>query len=507
MENTFEQKKLGEILTEAEIITNAQLEKALQVQTSRNKRLGQILVSLGYTDEDIVLSLLGKKLNTSYVKLSEYGNIEPEIIRSIPEGIARRNMLIPLEKDARTLTVAMADPQNNFVRDILHLMTGFNIKPCISSEREIQSAIDDNYKHLRVADSQCLPLNQLGFDSSTLATYKKYIEVPSGLVLIAGPGNSGKSTTLYSTLNALNFPDANIISLEESIECILDGVNQVEVKPELGFNFQCGLRTCLNSLDADVIVVGEVKDVQTARLAINAADTGHSVIAVIDTDELAVKERAGKNHVSGAEAIIEFLANIGIEPYLIASAVKMIVTQKLMRSICPECKEVHAPSMDLLEGIGIKMKEDLRLYRGQGCKACNYTGFNGYTVCFEVLAMNDKIRNMVIEGSSSGIIRQAALDSGMIAMQRAGINKVLRGETTIDEMLRVVDITESRQLKSQEPVISSADEFYWNIFEKTGSIDAFLMYKGSEMPEETFKTSKIKKTSKMKPKKAAKKKA
>lgn len=507
MEKVFEQKRLGEILTEAEIINSLQLEKALEVQRTRNKKLGQILVGLGYTDEEIVLSLLGKKLNSAYVKLSEYGKIESEIIRSVPESIARQNILIPIERDSRTLVVAMADPQNTFVKDILHLMTGFDIKAHISSEREIKSAIDEHYKRLRTSSSKCLSLNKLGFDESSLALYKKYIEMDSGLILITGPGGSGKSTTLYSTLNALNFPDRNIISVEESIECILDGINQVEIKPDIGLNFSSGLRKCLDSLDADIIVVGEIKDIQTARLAINAADSGYLVFCVINTDEfLPDKDRVSGKDSSGSHKIIEFLINIGIQPYLVASAVKMIVNQRLIRSVCGDCKQVHMPPVDLLEGMGIKISKNLRLYQGKGCKFCDYTGFEGFTACFEVLTMNDKIRDLVIEGFSSESIRQTLKESGMISLQRAGVNKVLRGETTLNEMLRVIDITDVRELTAnKESVIKDADEFYWDVFEKTGSINAYLLSKGKKLPEQIFKRLKTKKATRIRKKKSIRK--
>ncbi|MFH1784621.1 MAG: ATPase, T2SS/T4P/T4SS family [bacterium] len=499
MSKVFEQKKLGEILTEAEIISRPQLNKALEAQKSRSKKLGQILVSMGYTDEEIVMSLLGKQLNSAYVKLSEHGEIEDEVIRSIPEGIARQNILIPIEKDSRTLKVAMAEPQNDFVKDILHLITGFDIKAFISSEREIKTAIDENYKNIKSSGARCLPLSELGFDDQGLAIYTKAIESKSGLVLIAGPKGSGKSTTLYSTLNALNMPDRNIISLEDSIECILDGINQVEMKPELGLNFSSGLRKCLESLDADIIVVGEIKDVQTARLAVTAAEMGHLVFCVVNTDELSTMDRLNASNSLDSQRIIEFLINIGIESYLVSSTLRMIVTQRLLRSICPDCRQVYTPPADMMETMGLSVHSELNLYKGRGCKSCNYSGFGELTGCFEVFTMNETMQDLIIEGFSPESIRQASRDFGIISLQKAGVHKVLGGQTTINEMLRVIDIAEPQHLiEDQQAVLKDATDMYWDIFEMTGSIDALLLSRGRVFEDKTSSVTKPKKSKRSK---------
>ena len=506
METVFEDKKLGEILTESEIINKSQLEKALEIQRKNNKKLGQILVALGYTEEEVMLTLLGKKLNSPYIRLSEHKRIESEVIRSVPESIARQNILIPIGKDNDNLTVAMANPQDVFVKDILHLTTGFNIKTHICSEREIKTAINEHYQHSKLSESKCLPLNELGFDPSILALYKKYIEMSSGLILICGSNDSGKSTTLYSTLNVLNLPDKNIVSLEESIEHILDGINQVEIKPELGLSFNSGLRACLESFDADIIVVGEIKDVETAHIAVNAAEAGYLVFGVINTDGFLFKDRVAKQDSFGTENVIEFLINVGIEPYLVASTVKMVVMQKLMRSICLHCKQIHIPSVDLLEGLGIEVSKNFNFYRGQGCKFCNNTGFGGFTACFEVLTLNDKIRDLVMKGFSSSVLRQSAQKSGMITLQKAGINKVIRGETNVDELLMVMNIGENNQFEMGEELVSNTiDDFYWDIFEKTGSINAFLLSRHKELLGKLAKGEKHKKITKITKKKTSKK--
>ncbi|MFH1238586.1 MAG: type IV-A pilus assembly ATPase PilB [bacterium] len=564
-------KKLGEMLVEVGIITEEQLQEALEEQKKSGGRLGQNLMALGYITEEIMSAFVGKQLGIPYVSLSEYENIPPEVVKSVPEDIARHQTLIPISREENTLTIAMSDPLNVFTTDDLRVITGCEIKVVISSEAEIKAAIEKYYgskgsmedvlktmeqqdtggaslelvetekeeidlaameaasedapvvkivnlvltgavkagasdihiepyeKSLRTryridgvlhevssppkrmqaavvsrikimaqldiaerrlpqdgrikirvmnreidlrvsvlptafgekvvmrildASSLCLDLTKLGFDVDVLSIYKKNIDIPYGIVLVTGPTGSGKSTTLYSTLSTLNFPDRNIMTIEDPVEYVLEGVNQVQVKPDIGLTFASGLRSFLRQ-DPDIIMVGEIRDTETAEIAINAALTGHLVFSTL--------------HTNDAPGAVTRLNNMGIEPFLTTSTVVMVVAQRLVRIICEVCKEPYEVPVQVLNdlGFGIKGQETVTLYRGKGCDNCSNTGYRGRNACYEVMTLNDTIRELILERASTHIVKQKARENGMISLREAAIKKVLKGFTTIEEMMRV----------------------------------------------------------------------
>jgi len=530
---------------------------------------------LGYITEDVLLAFLGKQCGVSYVSLSEYGEIGEEVIRSVPESIARHQTLIPIELDGRTLTIAMSDPLNVFAIDDLRLMTGKEVNVVIASETEIKNAIEKYYgargsienilkemelsvkdeanvevvkktnagaediialeaageeapiikivnfllagavkagasdihiepyeKTLRVryridgvlhevsappkklqnavasrlkimasldiaerrlpqdgrikirvldkevdlrvsvlptsfgekvvmrildASSLCLDLTKLGFEPDALSVYKKNIEVPYGIILVTGPTGSGKSTTLYSTLSTLNYPDRNIITIEDPVEYVLQGINQVQAKPDIGLTFAAGLRAFLRQ-DPDIIMVGEIRDTETAEIAINAALTGHLVFSTL--------------HTNDAPGAVTRLNNMGIEPFLTTSTVIMVVAQRLVRVICKHCKEPYEVPADFVSSIGVKAeyikgKKKVTLYRGKGCDNCSSTGYRGRTACFEVMEINDDIRELVLNRESTHIIKAKARERGMVTLRETAIKKLLAGITTVEEVMRV----------------------------------------------------------------------
>jgi type IV pilus assembly protein PilB len=269
----------------------------------------------------------------------------------------------------------------------------------------------------------CLDLTKLGFDSDTLALYEKKISAPYGMILITGPTGSGKTTTLYSTLRSINTPSKHIITIEDPVEYNIPGINQVQVKPEIGFNFAQGIRSFVRQ-DPDIIMVGEIRDKETAEMAINAALTGHLVFSTM--------------HTNDAAGTIARLIDMGIEPFLIISTVLISVAQRLIRKLCEKCKEPYEVSASSLKKIGIDVNSPkVTLYRPKGCPYCAHIGYRGRIGVFEIMSMSDNLRELVMKSSPVKVLKEAAIKEGMISLRLSAIRKVLSGITTMEEMLRV----------------------------------------------------------------------
>ncbi len=268
-------------------------------------------------------------------------------------------------------------------------------------------------------------LIELGFSGRDLELFENFIKHTHGIILVTGPTGSGKTTTLYSALKKLDIPDVNIITIEDPIEMVYEGFNQINVNPSVGLDFAQALRHILRQ-DPDIIMVGEIRDFETAKNAIQAALTGHLVLSTL--------------HTNDAPSAITRLIDIGIEPFLIASTLIGIVAQRLVRTICPHCKEqVYVPEEEL-KPFGLKMsqnKKKLKLMKGKGCSMCRYTGFLGRTAIFEILPVDDEIKKLITLKASEEEIRKVALKKGMQTLKTAGLKKVLNGTTTIEEVLRV----------------------------------------------------------------------
>jgi len=282
---------------------------------------------------------------------------------------------------------------------------------------------------MRILDSSslCLDLTKLGFEVDALSIYQKNIEIPYGIILVTGPTGSGKSTTLYSTLSTLNYPDRNIVTIEDPVEYVLEGINQVQAKPDIGLTFASGLRSFLRQ-DPDIIMVGEIRDTETAEIAINAALTGHLVFSTL--------------HTNDAPGAVTRLNNMGIEPFLTTSTVVMVIAQRLVRVICSKCKESYEVPYDFIKDLGIDKKEiggknKAVLYRGKGCSECSNTGYRGRLACYEVMEVNDKIRELVLERAATYEIKAATREGGMKTLREAAVRKMLNGITTVEEVMRV----------------------------------------------------------------------
>ncbi len=555
----IKKKRLGDLLLESKVITKEQLEQALAKQKDTNLRLGQTLIALGFVTEEDILNVLEMQLGIPQVK--NLNSLDPDLIKSVPESLIRRHMVIPLKKTGSRLTVAMFDPLNLMAVDDLKIATGCEVDPVLTSYREIEKVIqklyglsawrqmlpdnansnqpNDSTLLLTFEDSDAdespavkvvnniiiqavnerasdihiepnendirvrfrvdgllhqvmvLPKNlqpslvtrlkilakmdiaekrlpqdgrfnikfyndeidlrvsalptvhgekivlrllnktaallnikQLGFDEYNLNRFLQLIKQAYGMVLITGPTGSGKTTTLYSVLSELNSTEKNIVTVEEPVEYLLNGINQTQVNVKAGLTFANGLRSILRQ-DPDVIMVGEIRDAETAEIAVRAASTGHLVFSTL--------------HTNDAAGAVTRLIDMGVEPFLVASSVLGVVSQRLIRVLCPHCKQkyVLSPGAPAWQFIGRRNNEPVEIYRAVGCSACNNSGYSGRISIQEVMPASARIKIMAKEKCSSQEIKAQAIKEGMVTLKENGIGKVLQGLTTVEEVMRV----------------------------------------------------------------------
>ncbi|HKD82523.1 MAG TPA: type IV-A pilus assembly ATPase PilB [Candidatus Angelobacter sp.] len=278
---------------------------------------------------------------------------------------------------------------------------------------------------LRLLDKENLRLDmtKLGFEPESLEKFQRAVLKPYGMVLVTGPTGSGKTNTLYSSVSLLNKPDTNIMTAEDPVEFQLHGVNQVQMKESIGLNFAAALRAFLRQ-DPNVILVGEIRDFETAEIAIKAALTGHLVLSTL--------------HTNGAPETISRLMNMGIEPFLVATAVHLICAQRLIRRICVECREeVPMPPQAKVEaGYTAEEAKTVKIFKGRGCTNCNGTGYKGRAGLYEVMEVDDEIRELILIGASAVELKKKAIERGMITLRRSGLTKVKDGVTTLEEVAR-----------------------------------------------------------------------
>lgn len=269
-----------------------------------------------------------------------------------------------------------------------------------------------------------LDITKLGFESKALKDFQEAISAPYGMILVTGPTGSGKTTTLYTALNSLNSVGVNIITAEDPIEYNFMGINQVQMKEEIGLNFATALRSFLRQ-DPDIIMVGEIRDYETAEIAVKAALTGHLVLSTL--------------HTNDAPSTINRLLNMGIEPFLVASSTLLIMAQRLVRKICQNCKEEEKIPSQTLTDIGFSKDEaeTIRCYRGRGCEVCNNTGYKGRTAIYEVMPMRDEIKKPILEGASAIEIKRMAVKFGMKTLRMSGLTKIKEGVSSVEEVVRV----------------------------------------------------------------------
>ena len=274
-----------------------------------------------------------------------------------------------------------------------------------------------------------LDLNTLGFSDDNLRKVQQQLDAPHGVILVTGPTGSGKTTTLYSALTQLNTPENKVLTVEDPVEYELEGINQIQANPKIGLNFADALRSIVRQ-DPDIIMIGEMRDVETARIAIQSALTGHLVLSTLHTNDAA----------SG----ITRLMDMGIEDYLITSTVNGILAQRLVRRLCPQCRESHPVMPEIEHELGLRQYQpegELRLWHAKGCSACSNTGYKGRSAIHEVLVMDDAIRRRILKHEDAGVLQEQARKGGMRTMYEDGLAKALKGVTTLEEVLRVAEET------------------------------------------------------------------
>ena len=278
---------------------------------------------------------------------------------------------------------------------------------------------------LRLLDKENLMLDmtKLGFEVGSLKRFEEAILKPWGMVLVTGPTGSGKTNTLYSAISRLNTPETNIMTAEDPVEFNLVGINQVQMKESIGLNFAAALRSFLRQ-DPNIVLVGEIRDFETAEIAVKAALTGHLVLSTL--------------HTNDAPSTINRLMNMGIEPFLVATSVHLICAQRLVRRICKECRAATELPPQALIDVGFQPEEakSVTVFKGKGCTTCNNTGYKGRVGLYEVLECSDEIRQMVLEGASAMEIKKQATEEGMLTLRRSGLQKIADGMTTIEEVVR-----------------------------------------------------------------------
>lgn len=545
-------KRLGDLLVEANVLTEDQLQHALAIKQP-NERLGDVLIKEQLVTEQTLIEVLEFQLGIPHVNLGQFP-IDSEIIQLVPKEIAKRYLLVPLRKEKNKLFVAMADPMDYFAIEELRMLTGFRIEPCIATKQDLNKTISKYYElqatmdaalsdlvgtteednsdivaedspivvlvnqiindavvqgasdihfdpqdnefrirfrvdgmlkterslpksmqnmviarlkimgNLNITESRLpqdgriqiqaqmraidirlstlptiygekvvmrvldtknaqISISGLKFSEQNQQKFERMIRKPNGIILITGPTGSGKSSTLSATLNDLNDEALNIITVEDPVEYQLEGINQIQVREEVGLTFAAGLRSILRQ-DPDVIMIGEIRDTETAQMATRASLTGHLVFSTL--------------HTNSAIESIDRLKDMGIEPYLITSSLEGIVAQRLVRRVCRDCghtRDVTATEQAVLLKYGF---HSAQVHAGAGCPACNHTGYRGRIALHEVFELDEEAKQLILAGAASNEILQNAMKKGYEPLVHDGLQKALNGLTTIEEVIRVV---------------------------------------------------------------------
>jgi type IV pilus assembly protein PilB len=557
--------RLGDILMREGLITRDQLTVALAEQKSTGHRLGYVLVKLGLVQELEVTKVLARQYRMPAVDLTRF-EVDPKIIKLVPSDFALKHVVLPLKREGRTLTVAMADPTNTGVLDDLKFITRYDLFPVIAGEYTLRNLIEKHFESsdeqmatllkdmealgdndievveekedeaatqaqindapvvklingfltdavkrgasdihiepfeheiriryridgallevmkppvkmkaaltsrikilsqlniaerrvpqdgrlklkignkvidfrvsvlpviygekivLRILDkgNLTLDLSKFGFEPKAESDLMKNILNPYGMVLVTGPTGSGKTTTLYSALSRVNTVETNIMTAEDPVEYNLMGINQVLVRNEIGLTFAAALKAFLRQ-DPNIIMIGEIRDLETGGIAIKAALTGHLVLSTL--------------HTNDAPSTITRMIDMGIEAFNVASAVNLVVAQRLVRRICKDCKAPHTYTDEEIKVLGDNVEElkQMTFMRGTGCETCSGTGYKGRAGLYEVMAMTPELRRLILRGGSVAEIRDQAVVDGMLTLRMDGIKKISRGVTTMEEVIK-----------------------------------------------------------------------
>ncbi|MBN1595352.1 Flp pilus assembly complex ATPase component TadA [candidate division FCPU426 bacterium] len=599
--------RIGEMLLDEDIISQEQLKECLQEQKVTGEKVGEILVRKGYVTLEVLNAFLGTQMGVPYISLSEMQNIQPALLKLIPEQLMRTQNVIPVSKKGNTLLLAMADPTNVFVTDDIKMTTRCDLELRFSSEKEIKSALDKyfgyreedtgelvkasamddtfgsapqgmaagkpapaasmhtppgasglnamasaasaaaahadntpepvsaiptatamgagdtpvinfltsvlveankvgatdihfepyekNFRirwridgilqevqspprslanalstrlkvmaemdtqtkgqaqqgrlklkipgkdvsmslliaptmwgekvvlHIMNTENAILDLDKIGMEPGQYDLYRRIIQQPHGLILITGPRQSGRTTTAYATLNALNQPTRNVSAIDENIDYSLPGINQVVVNERRGLSYRAGVHAML-AQDADVLLVGEITDLEIARMLLDAVPSGHLIISTLNAND--------------PVSAIQYMVNMGIEPYLAGVALTCIVNVRLVRVVCPQCRETYEAPPEIAKYLGAQAGRKAMLTRGRGCDQCSRTGYRGRQPVYEIVHIKEAIRDMIINKAPAAVMKKAIADTpGFISLKVEMAKKVLAGVTSYDELLRV----------------------------------------------------------------------
>jgi len=571
---------IGQILVRQGVITKAQLTEALTKQKTEKAKIGELLIRMGLVTQREITQALAAQAGINFVDLESL-TISPALLESVPQAIAKKHNLIPIEKSNGRIVVASAEPLDFNTLDNLRFILNCEIDYVLAGREALQAALTRYYgtadesvdtllseftdtmsdvkqsvaasaaqedsddapivrlvhliiteaikarasdihvepmkdrlriryridgvchemenppkrlqgaiisrlkimsgmdiaekrkpqdgriqlhvgnkdidfrasalpgSHgasfvLRILDKESVKINleELGFDAEDHTRFRRIIKRPNGIFLVTGPTGSGKTTTLYAALNALNRPDVKIITAEDPVEYNLAGINQVEVEAKIGRTFGIILRSILRQAP-NIILVGEIRDRETAEIAIQAALTGHLVFSTL--------------HTNDAPSAITRLIDMGVPSYLCASSIQAIMAQRLARVLCKECKTPHEPELSQLRAVSLKPEDVVgkQIYKAVGCKACSQTGFRGRMGIFELMEMNSALRDLAFHKAPVSDVRRQARASGMVTLQEDGARKILRGVTTIEEVTR---ITQREQEQRSAPLEDAASK-------------------------------------------------
>jgi len=384
-------------------------------------------------EEAPIIRVVNVLIQTAIKERASDIHLEPDRrgvrVRYRVDGVLRDTMTIPKYVHAPLLSRVkiMSDmniaerrlPQDGRIH-VRHEGKDYDLRvstvPTVFGEKAVMRILDQS--------SALVGLTKLGLMGDTQAELETLIIQPNGMVLSTGPTGSGKTTTQYAVLNRINSPEKNIMTIEDPVEYQLQGINQVQVNRQAGLAFSTAMRHFVRQ-DPDIIMVGEIRDLETAEIAVQAALTGHLVLTTL--------------HTNDAPSAVTRLVDMGVEPFLIAASVIGVLAQRLARRICPNCKESYKPPAEALARVGFRTTdEEVMFYRGRGCEHCNHSGYHGRTGIFELMSMNDEIRELVVNRAPLADVNEAAIANGMVTLRQDGFRKVVDGVTTIEEVMRVI---------------------------------------------------------------------
>ena len=564
-------EKLGEILIRDGVVSREQVPAALKLQLEKGNSLGETLVGLGaIASVDDIVWQLAAQINTQVVNLAEM-ELSQDVLSLVPEEMAIKYGVIPVQKEDRLIHVVIGDPRNTQIVDAIKFLTGCNVRVWMAPESQVKKAVDKYYVHsvsttgfeniiqdvedndpevvqdsagddgsdsdynvmeaplvrlvnkvlsdavkirasdihveayektvrvryrmdgtlieqttlpyrlkgaivsrikimanldiaerrlpqdgriklaignrkidlrvsvlptiygekvvMRILDQSNLnlDLSKMGFSERALRDFQEALNSPFGMILVTGPTGSGKSTTLYSALSAVNTPDTNIMTAEDPVEYNLEGINQVNVNSDIGLTFAAALKSFLRQ-DPDIIMVGEVRDLETAQIATKAALTGHLVLSTL--------------HTNDAPSTITRLADMGIEPFLIATSVRLVIAQRLMRKICPECKTEEHPTTEELRLLDISDAEakTLKFYKGAGCTTCAGTGYKGRVAIHQVLPVSEAIKKLIVDRATPDEIEKVSIAEGVTTLRMSALEKLKAGITNAQEVIKTTKL-------------------------------------------------------------------